>query len=77
MAARDPNDPRCKDCPEPHEPGRSRCAACAERHRLAARERTAARKKAKRCVVCGRSARGGTTLCQTHRDYYRVRAAAR
>lgn len=75
MAARETGDPRCKDCPEPHEPGRSRCGTCAEKHRLAAAERTAKLKKNKRCVVCGKAAARGLTLCTQHREYYRIRAA--
>ncbi len=75
MAHREPADPRCKDCPEPHEPNRSRCAACAERHRVAAAVTVAKRRKGKRCVTCGKPATGGTTLCSAHRAYYRERAA--
>lgn len=77
MSAREPGDPRCKDCPEPHEPGRVRCEPCAELHRKAAAEARSKRVKSKRCVVCGKATAAGTTLCGTHRTYYRDRAETR
>lgn len=86
MAQRAPNDPRCKDCPDPHEPGKARCAACLERRReeaAVAREEAKAKRK---CVVCGAPAapdrRGAavkgraTTLCKAHQRYYAERQAA-
>jgi hypothetical protein len=84
MAHREPGDPRCKDCADPHEPSASRCAACAARHRLDAAERARKRLVAKRCIVCGQPAAKDrlrtkkkqklTRYCATHLDYYAERA---
>lgn len=82
MARRDPDDPRCKDCPEPHAPRRARCEACAERHRQAAAKARERRLRAKLCVVCGKPAamradlRRRATVCATHAEYYSARDAA-
>lgn len=80
MAHREPNDPRCKDCPEPHEPGAARCAACADEHRLASKARRERLRKQRRCLVCaepvgkrqdGKPAR----YCSKHLRYYAARMA--
>lgn len=76
MSARAPGDPRCKDCPADHEPDRSRCATCAERHR---KESSAANKERRArglCVTCGARAKPGKRYCAADLAYYASRNAA-
>lgn len=76
MSARVPGDPRCKDCAEPHEDGRTRCAACAEKRRVDEAAMRAQRKKRHACVTCGKPAAKDRTLCRRHLEYYAARTAA-
>jgi hypothetical protein len=63
----------CKDCGAPPEPDRSRCATCARRHAAAEAERREEHKARGRCVVCGKQAQKGRTLCLLHLTYYTTR----
>jgi hypothetical protein len=71
VATRDPDDPRCKDCSEERLPGKSRCAACAERHREQAAKRRETLRKLDKCVVCSRKVAKGRRYCKRHLAYYR------
>lgn len=81
MAARPPGSPLCKDCPAEHAPGKSRCAACSERRRLATAELREKRKRRRLCTECGAPAAPNrqtkkktlTTLCAQHQLYYAER----
>ncbi len=64
---------QCRECMEPPEEGRRRCAACAERHRQRSAARRAELKSRGKCVVCGKRAVKGMTVCKEHREYYRQR----
>jgi hypothetical protein len=88
MAQRVANDPRCKDCSDPHEPGKARCAACLKRRREEAAVAREDAKAKRRCVVCGAPAAPNhnytrdpkrappSTLCKVHQRYYAERRAA-
>jgi hypothetical protein len=75
MAAREPGDPRCKDCPADHEPGKSRCADCAVKHAAENSKAAKARRKAGLCVKCGgKPKREGKHLlkyCDPCLEYFR------
>lgn len=75
MAARPPGDPRCKDCPEPREEDRTRCAKCArERRDVEARVREERRRK-HACLVCSKPVKRDRRYCLTHLKYYAKRSA--
>jgi hypothetical protein len=74
-------DPRCKDCSADHEPGKSRCAACADRHRQESSALAKKRRAAGLCVTCGgkvakrkRDKEPGK-YCKAHAEYYLARSA--
>lgn len=67
---------RCQDCARLPVEGRARCKRCAKRHAIASAKRRATLINAGRCVVCGRKASAGMTICLEHRRYYAERAAA-
>jgi hypothetical protein len=75
MAKRAPDDPRCKDCPADREPGRARCAECAERHRKESGRVAKARRKAGLCVTCGAAAATGKRYCADDLVYFAERDA--
>jgi hypothetical protein len=84
MAFRLSGDPRCRNCSDDHEPGRARCAACAEKHRLKMRRRNRYLISNGLCVVCSAKVaadrrfaehRRLTSLCRKHQSYYAERAA--
>ncbi len=75
MAERAPKDPRCKDCPADREPGRSRCAECAERHRKESSALARERRARGECVTCGAPAVDGKRYCAADLAYYAERSA--
>lgn len=77
MAARANGDIRCKDCPEPHAPGKSRCEACAEKRRVDEAARRTQRRKRRQCLTCGNPAEQGRRYCKRHLRYYAARDRAR
>lgn len=71
----------CKDCSDPAESGKVRCARCAEFHSIREAARREARRLAGSCIVCGEAAVvdvDGVLLahCDEHRHYYAVRRVA-
>lgn len=79
MAYREPGDPRCKDCPEPHQRGRARCVACELAHRRATRLRRLDLRKRRLCLVCSAPVvkrPAWRRYCRKHLRYYAARAAA-
>jgi hypothetical protein len=77
---------RCRDCPKPAPPGKSRCAACRERNnarnppdpekaREWRRRTRRARRDAGLCPHCAQPAAPGRTLCPRHLEAARLRAA--
>jgi hypothetical protein len=58
---------------------RRMCDSCRESHNARAAERRAVLRAKRRCIVCGRQAvrvdGAWLSTCDTHREYYRARAA--
>ena len=77
MAHREPNDPRCKDCPRKRLSGKSRCKDCEKRHRAEQHAIQTERAEQGLCPTCGAKSERGKRYCKPHLKYYAARDRAR